>query len=263
MFFVRETLLLFLGVFSVYLIYYTSKRICHALINKLIIIPFIPLFDYYVFNIKRDNFILATALIVIYIILIILLAKFLPNYIKERKYLLNHPKYIKIANCFSISEPMENILFFKFKERVNRVEFFITSCFIILSNVFIYTNFYFLATTLRKYNCNGLGLRYYSDINILIQLPYSFLMLYSFFILIYNRLNSIFLHSKYNILFFILLFATNFLSIRFLIREYGIILNILLYYVEVLVFLVVLCIIPSKKVIDNTTTDKQQNTISY
>ena len=82
------------GVLSIYLIYFSSKRIAHAVINKLIILPFIFLFSYYILNITNPKYILAILYLVIYMIILILISLFLPKKINERRE--NHEK-----NCFN------------------------------------------------------------------------------------------------------------------------------------------------------------------
>ena len=81
-----------LGVLSIYLIYFSSKRIAHAVINKLIILPFIFLFSYYILNITNPKYILAILYIVIYMIILILISLFLPKKINERRYIFEPVK---------------------------------------------------------------------------------------------------------------------------------------------------------------------------
>lgn len=119
----------FLDVFLFfYILYYTAKRINHAVINKVILIP--PAIMYILKDYSNETYIHVS--FVLYIILLIFMAKYIPNYISERKYIFNNEKYIKIADFFNISNQIENILFFKLKREINLREF-------ILSLIFVFT----------------------------------------------------------------------------------------------------------------------------
>ena len=119
----------FLDVFLFfYILYYTAKRINHAVINKVILIP--PAIMYILKDYSNETYIHVS--FVLYIILLIFMAKYIPNYISERKYIFNNEKYIKIADFFNISNQIENILFFKLKREINVREF-------ILSLIFVFT----------------------------------------------------------------------------------------------------------------------------
>ena len=83
-------------LFLLYFIYYTSKRINHAVINKLIILPFIFLLSYYVLNISNARIFYAVLYILFYTMLIVIYAKYWAERLQERKYIFNNAKYIFI-----------------------------------------------------------------------------------------------------------------------------------------------------------------------
>lgn len=189
------------GVISIYLIYFSSKRIAHAVINKLIILPFIFLFSYYILNTLNQTIILATLYLLVYMIILILLSTYLPKKINERKYIFSSEKYRRIADFFDISKPMENILFFKFKNSISRHKYFFTILFIVLVNIFIFIDLIFIARLARSLGYPGYGLAT-GFILMFIFAQYGPLMLYSFLMLIFNRLTNIFGTNKYNFLIF-------------------------------------------------------------
>ena len=86
------------GVFVLYLLYYTNLRISHAVINKLLIIPFIVIYNFFILFVTEIYILYIILALILYISFIILLAKYLPNYIGERKYLFNNEKYRRIAD---------------------------------------------------------------------------------------------------------------------------------------------------------------------
>lgn len=209
------TALIPLGVLYIYLIYFSSKRIAHAVINKLIILPFIFLFSYYILNITNPKYILAILYIVIYMIILILISLFLPKKINERRYIFSSEKYIRIADFFDISKPMENILLFKFRNTISRHKYFVVTLFIILANIFIF-------------------------------IEYGILMLCAFIILISNRLTNIFGTNKYNILIFTIIFVL-FYFLHYVI-PYNDIYDIYNFYkVAAFVLILFIGIIPPKK----------------
>lgn len=233
-----------LGVLSIYLIYFSSKRIAHAVINKLIILPFIFLFSYYILNITNPKYILAILYIVIYMIILILISLFLPKKINERRYIFSSEKYIRIADFFDISKPMENILLFKFRNTISRHKYFFTILFIVLVNIFIFIDLIFIARLARSLGYHGFGLG--SFILILIFIEYGILMLYSFLMLIFNRLTNIFGTNKYNILIFTIIFVL-FYFLHYVI-PYNDIYDIYnVYKVAAFVLILFIGIIPPKK----------------
>ena len=226
------------GVLSIYLIYFSSKRIAHAVINKLIILPFIFLFSYYILNITNPKYILAILYLVIYMIILILISLFLPKKINERRYIFSSEKYIRIADFFDISKPMENILLFKFRNTISRHKYFFTILFIVLVNIFIFIDLIFIARLARSLGYHGFGLG--SFILIFIFIEYGILMLYSFLMLIFNRLTNIFGTNKYNILIFTIIF------VLFYFLHYVIPYNAI-YMVAAFVLVLFIGIIPPKK----------------
>ena len=112
------------GVFVLYLLYYTNLRISHTVINKLLIIPFIVIYNFFILFVTEIYILYIILALILYISFIILLAKYLPNYIKPKKYIFNNAKYRHIADFCDISKPMYNILFFKFNSFINRKEYF-------------------------------------------------------------------------------------------------------------------------------------------
>ena len=119
------------GVFVLYLLYYTNLRISHAVINKLLIIPFIVIYNFFILFVTEIYILYIILALILYISFIILLAKYLPNYIKPKKYIFNNAKYRHIAGFCDISKPMYNILFFKFNSFINRKEYFSIIIFLI------------------------------------------------------------------------------------------------------------------------------------
>ena len=217
---------------------FSSKRIAHAVINKLIILPFIFLFSYYILNITNPKYILAILYLVIYMIILILISLFLPKKINERRYIFSSEKYIRIADFFDISKPMENILLFKFRNTISRHKYFFTILFIVLVNIFIFIDLIFIARLARSLGYHGFGLG--SFILILIFIEYGILMLYSFLMLIFNRLTNIFGTNKYNILIFTIIF------VLFYFLHYVIPYNAI-YMVAAFVLVLFIGIIPPKK----------------
>ena len=101
---IRYFFILSSGVFVLYLLYYTNKRICHAVINKLLIIPFIIIYNFYIFFVTEIYIFYVIPALILYILFIIFLAKYLPNYIKPKKYIFNNAKYRRIADFCDISK---------------------------------------------------------------------------------------------------------------------------------------------------------------
>lgn len=227
------------GVISIYLIYFSSKRIAHAVINKLIILPFIFLFSYYILNTLNQTIILATLYLLVYMIILILLSTYLPKKINERKYIFSSEKYRRIADFFDISKPMENILFFKFKNSISRHKYFFTILFIVLVNIFIFIDLIFIARLARSLGYPGYGLAT-GFILMFIFAQYGPLMLYSFLMLIFNRLTNIFGTNKYNFLIFTIIF------VLFYFLHYVIPYNDI-YMVAAFVLVLFIGIIPPKK----------------
>lgn len=227
------------GVISIYLIYFSSKRIAHAVINKLIILPFIFLFSYYILNTLNQTIILATLYLLVYMIILILLSTYLPKKINERKYIFSSEKYRRIADFFDISKPMENILFFKFKNSISRHKYFFTILFIVLVNIFIFIDLIFIARLARSLGYPGYGLAT-GFILMFIFAQYGPLMLYSFLMLIFNRLTNIFGTNKYNILIFTIIF------VLFYFLHYVIPYNDI-YMVAAIILVLFIGIIPPKK----------------
>lgn len=194
------------GVLSIYLIYFSSKRIAHAVINKLIILPFIFLFSYYILNITNPKYILAILYLVIYMIILILISLFLPKKINERRYIFSSEKFRRMEDYFDISKPMENILLFKFRNNISRHKYFFTILFIVLVNIFIFIDIIFIARLARSLGYHGFGLAT-GFLLMFIFAQYGPLMLYSFLMLIFNRLTNIFGTNKYNILIFTIIFV--------------------------------------------------------
>lgn len=238
------TALIPLGVLSIYLIYFSSKRIAHAVINKLIFLPFIFLFSYYILNITNPKYILAILYIVIYMIILILISLFLPKKINERRYIFSSEKYIRIADFFDISKPMENILLFKFRNNISRHKYFVVTLFIILANIFIFIDLFIIIQLAGILGYHGFGLG--SFILIFIFIEYGILMLCAFIILISNRLINIFGTNKYNILIFTIIFVL-FYFLHYVI-PYNDIYDIYNFYkVAAFVLILFIGIIPPKK----------------
>lgn len=239
------TALIPLGVLSIYLIYFSSKRIAHAVINKLIILPFIFLFSYYILNITNSKYILAILYIVIYMIILILISLFLPKKINERRYIFSSEKYIRIADFFDISKPMENILLFKFRNNISRHKYFVVTLFIILANIFIFIDLFIIIQLARSLGYHGFGLAT-GFFLMFIFAQYGPLMLYSFLMLIFNRLTNIFGTNKYNILIFTIIFVL-FYFLHYVI-PYNDIYDIYNFYkVAAFVLILFIGIIPPKK----------------
>lgn len=167
------------GIISIYLIYFSSKSIAHAVINKLIILPFIFLFSYYILSTLNQNIILAVLYLGMYMIILILLSTYLPTKINKRKYIFTNEKYRRMADFFDISKPMENILLFKFRNSISRHKYFLTILFIVLVNIFIFIDLIFIVKLAGMLGYQGFGLG--SFILIFIFVQYRNLMVYSFF----------------------------------------------------------------------------------
>ena len=210
------------GVFVLYLLYYTNLRISHAVINKLLIIPFIVIYNFFILFVTEIYILYIILALILYISFIILLAKYLPNYIGERKYLFNNEKYRRIADFCDISKPMYNILFFKFNSFINRKEYFSIIIFLILVNVFIYYDIRLLYVV-RDYLYYQLDFTFFRPDDffaIIVILIYFIMLLYIQFIIFFTRLTSIFGTAKYNILVIIFLctlfyFFNKYISVEF------------------------------------------------
>ena len=188
-------------LFLLYFIYYTSKRINHAVINKLIILPFIFLLSYYVLNISNARIFYAVLYILFYTILIVIYAKYWAERLQERKYIFNNEKYKKLADFFNINQTIENILFFRFTGSISRREYFITVLFIILVNAFIFIDLYIVAKLAYNLGYHHFGKMFYRLLNDMIIL-YIIVVSYAFIILLWNRFTNIFGTNKYHFLIF-------------------------------------------------------------
>lgn len=215
------------GVFVLYLLYYTNLRISHAVINKLLIIPFIVIYNFFILFVTEIYILYIILALILYISFIILLAKYLPNYIGERKYLFNNEKYRRIADFCDISKPMYNILFFKFNYFINRKEYFSIIIFLIIVNVFIYYDIRLLYVV-RDYLYYQLDFTFFRPDDffaIMVILIYFIMLLYIQFIVFFIRLTSIFGTAKYNILVIVFLgvleyFFTKYISVEFSLASY-------------------------------------------
>ena len=214
------------GVFVLYLLYYTNLRISHAVINKLLIIPFIVIYNFFILFVLfvTEIYILYIILaLILYISFIILLAKYLPNYIGERKYLFNNEKYRRIADFCDISKPMYNILFFKFNYFINRKEYFSIIIFLIIVNVFIYYDIRLLYDV-RDYMYYKLDFTFFRPdafFVLIVNLIYFIMLLYIQFIVFFIRLTSIFGTAKYNILVIVFLGVLKYFLIKYISAEYS------------------------------------------
>ena len=216
---IRYFFILSSGVFVLYLLYYTNKRICHAVINKLLIIPFIIIYNFYIFFVTEIYILYIILALILYISFIILLAKYLPNYIGERKYLFNNEKYRRIADFCDISKPMYNILFFKFNSFINRKEYFS----IIIFLIFIFYD-YGLLYDLRDYMYYELDYKFNipADFSsVAVFGAYFIILLYLQFFIFFTRLTSIFGTAKYNILVIVFLGVLKYFLIKYISAEYS------------------------------------------
>lgn len=215
------------GIFVLYLLYYTNLRISHAVINKLLIIPFVIIYNFFILFVTEIYILYIILALILYISFIILLAKYLPNYIKPKKYIFNNAKYRRIADFCDISKPMYNILFFKFNSFINRKEYFSIIIFLILVNVFIYYDIRLLYVV-RDYLYYQLDFTFYRPDDffaIMVILIYFIMLLYIQFIIFFTRLTSIFGTAKYNILVIVFLgvleyFFTKYIAVEFSLASY-------------------------------------------
>ena len=216
------------GIFVLYLLYYTNLRISHAVINKLLIIPFVIIYNFYILFVTEIYILYIILALILYISFIILLAKYLPNYIKPKKYIFNNAKYRHIADFCDISKPMYNILFFKFNSFINRKEYFSIIIFLILVNVFIYYDIRLLYVV-RDYLYYQLDFTFFRPDDffaIMVILIYCIMLLYIQFIIFFTRLTSIFGTAKYNILVIVFLgvleyFFTKYIAVEFSLASYA------------------------------------------
>ena len=216
-------------LFLLYFIYYTSKRINHAVINKLIILPFIFLLSYYVLNISNARIFYAVLYILFYTILIVIYAKYWAERLQERKYIFNNEKYKKLADFFYINQTIENILFFRFTGSISRREYFITVLFIILVNAFIYIDLYIVAKLAYNLGYHHFGKMFYRLLNDMIIL----------YIIVVN----IFGTNKYNFLIFTIIIVL-FYFLQYIIPN-NYMYNI--YMVAAIILVLFIGIIPPKK----------------
>ena len=215
------------GIFVLYLLYYTNLRISHAVINKLLIIPFVIIYNFFILFVTEIYILYIILALILYISFIILLAKYLPNYIKPKKYIFNNAKYRRIADFCDISKPMYNILFFKFNSFINRKEYFSIIIFLILVNVFIYYDIRLLYVV-RDYLYYQLDFTFFRPDDffaIMVILIYFIMLLYIQFIIFFTRLTSIFGTAKYNILVIVFLgvleyFFTKYIAVEFSLASY-------------------------------------------
>ena len=234
--------LILLCLFLLYFIYYTSKRINHAVINKLIILPFIFLLSYYVLNISNARIFYAVLYILFYTILIVIYAKYWAERLQERKYIFNNEKYKKLADFFNINQTIENILFFRFTGSISRREYFITILFIILVNAFIFIDLYIVAKLAYNLGYHHFGKMFYRLLNDMIIL-YIIVVSYAFIILLWNRLTNIFGTNKYNFLIFTIIIVL-FYFLQYIIPN-NYMYNI--YMVAAIILVLFIGIIPPKK----------------
>ena len=215
------------GIFVLYLLYYTNLRISHAVINKLLIIPFVIIYNFFILFVTEIYILYIILALILYISFIILLAKYLPNYIKPKKYIFNNAKYRRIADFCDISKPMYNILFFKFNSFINRKEYFSIIIFLILVNVFIFYD-YGLLYDLRDYMYYELDYKFNipADFSsVAVFGAYFIILLYLQFFIFFTRLTSIFGTAKYNILVIVFLgvleyFFTKYIAVEFSLASY-------------------------------------------
>ena len=229
------------GIFVLYLLYYTNLRISHAVINKLLIIPFVIIYNFYILFVTEIYILYIILALILYILFIILLAKYLPNYIKPKKYIFNNAKYRRIADFCDISKPMYNILFFKFNYFINRKEYFSIIIFLILVNVFIYYDIRLLYVV-RDYMYYKLDFTFFRPdafFVLIVILIYFIMLLYIQFIVFFIRLTSIFGTAKYNILVIVFLGVLKYFLIKYISAEYS-----LAIYVT---FFLIAGILPPKK----------------
>ena len=229
-------------LFLLYFIYYTSKRINHAVINKLIILPFIFLLSYYVLNISNARIFYAVLYILFYTMLIVIYAKYWAERLQERKYIFNNEKYKKLADFFNINQTIENILFFRFTGSISRREYFITVLFIILVNAFIFIDLYIVAKLAYNLGYHHFGKMFYRLLNDMIIL-YIIVVLYAFIILLWNRFTNIFGTNKYNFLIFTIIIVL-FYFLQYIIPN-NYMYNI--YMVAAIILVLFIGIIPPKK----------------
>ena len=234
--------LILLCLFLLYFIYYTSKRINHAVINKLIILPFIFLLSYYVLNISNARIFYAVLYILFYTILIVIYAKYWAERLQERKYIFNNEKYKKLADFFNINQTIENILFFRFTGSISRREYFITILFIILVNAFIFIDLYIVAKLAYNLGYHHFGKMFYRLLNDMIIL-YIIVVSYAFIILLWNRFTNIFGTNKYNFLIFTIIIVL-FYFLQYIIPN-NYMYNI--YMVAAIILVLFIGIIPPKK----------------
>ena len=211
------------GVFVLYLLYYTNLRISHAVINKLLIIPFIVIYNFFILFVTEIYILYIILALILYISFIILLAKYLPNYIKPKKYIFNNAKYRHIADFCDISKPMYNILFFKFNSFINRKEYFSIIIFLIIVNVFIYYDIRLLYDV-RDYMYYKLDFTFFRPdafFVLIVNLIYFIMLLYIQFIVFFIRLTSIFGTAKYNILVIVFLGVLKYFLIKYISAEYS------------------------------------------
>ena len=234
--------LILLCLFLLYFIYYTSKRINHAVINKLIILPFIFLLSYYVLNISNARIFYAVLYILFYTILIVIYAKYWAERLQERKYIFNNEKYKKLADFFNINQTIENILFFRFIGSISRREYFITVLFIILVNAFIFIDLYIVANLAYNLGYHHFGKMFYRLLNDMIIL-YIIVVSYAFIILLWNRFTNIFGTNKYNFLIFTIIIVL-FYFLQYIIPN-NYMYNI--YMVAAIILVLFIGIIPPKK----------------
>ena len=234
--------LILLCLFLLYFIYYTSKRINHAVINKLIILPFIFLLSYYVLNISNAIIFYAVLYILFYTILIVIYAKYWAERLQERKYIFNNEKYKKLADFFNINQTIENILFFRFTGSISRREYFITVLFIILVNAFIFIDLYIVAKLAYNLGYHHFGKMFYRLLNDMIIL-YIIVVSYAFIILLWNRFTNIFGTNKYNFLIFTIIIVL-FYFLQYIIPNNYMYNN---YMVAAIILVLFIGIIPPKK----------------
>ena len=211
------------GIFVLYLLYYTNLRISHAVINKLLIIPFVIIYNFFILFVTEIYILYIILALILYILFIILLAKYLPNYIKPKKYIFNNAKYRRIADFCDISKPMYNILFFKFNSFINRKEYFSIIIFLIIVNVFIYYDIRLLYDV-RDYMYYKLDFTFFRPDDffaVMVILIYFIMLLYIQFIIFFTRLTSIFGTTKYNILVIVFLCVLDYFISKYISTEFS------------------------------------------
>ena len=236
-----------LFIFSIYLIYYSSKRIAHAVINKLIILPFIFLFVQMMLNINNIDSFYLVEYFFLYVVILSLISLLLPKIINERKYIFNNKTYKTIADFFDISKQIENILFFKYANSISRRDFFTATLFITLINIFIIAIIVYAMYMAEKLEYNDFCFYFFM---IFEQILLFSLITYVYAILFINRVGNVLGSSVYNLLLFTIVFIlTNIYSFLYVIFSSLSIIDISFLLVMFICFIIYLIVglLPPKK----------------